>query len=341
MKKIGLFLVAIITLNSCATILNGKTTTVKISSDRPSKIIFKKDTISINNRKTTIKPKRSKKPLKITVLKDTLQQDFYFEKKISATSILNLYNYGIGLIPDIFTQKIYRYPNNLHFITDSTSNKIVLGHKKIVAIPKNKLFVYTSILAPFDIFSIPMLTIGTELFLAKNFSLSAEYGRLFPNVKLSSHEISYLEEKAFSLRFEGKWYNGINLTKNVHLNEYLGLEFRSINSQYNDILDYYEDNTNFTYENIIRDDFATKKRVTIINLKYGLLVPITKRFYFDFYTGLGLRIKRFNHINLEFDKNIHQIYDDNFPSFDVRVFKNYDKRILSNFTLGCKFGINF
>ncbi|WP_435416206.1 hypothetical protein [Polaribacter aestuariivivens] len=341
MKKLGLLIVTVLIVSSCATILNGKTTSVKISSNKPSKIIFNNDTIAINSKKTTITPNRSSKPLEITVLKDSLQQDFSFNKKISVNTLLNVYNYGIGLIPDIYTKKAFRYPNNLHFAVDTISNKIVLSNKKIVVIPKNKLFVYTSVLAPFDIFSIPMVTIGTEFFIAKNLSLSAEYGTLFPDTKLNDHKITYLEEKANSHRFEIKWYNGINFTKNVHLNEYLGFEFRNINSQYNAYLDYYEQNNNSNYSDIIRDDFATKKRVTVINLKYGFLVPVANRFYLDLYTGLGLRIKRFNHLNLEFDSDIHEIYDNDFPSFNIREFKNYDKKTLLNFTLGCKFGINF
>ncbi|WP_298764679.1 hypothetical protein [uncultured Polaribacter sp.] len=340
MKKYSFFIFLMFLLNSCATILNGKTTSVKISADKTSKIIFKKDTISINRQKTTIWPIRSTKPLKITVLKDSLQQDFSFNKKISATTLLNIYNYGIGLIPDIITKKAFRYSNNLHFITDTLTNKIVLSNKKITFVPQKKLFIYTSPLKPFDFFSIPMATLGLEYFVKNNISLSAEYGALLPNIKLNRHNISYLEEKAFNYRLEAKWYNAINLTKNVHLNEYLGFEVRNINSQYNDYITYYE-NDNISERSIITDDFATKKRVTVINLKYGLLLPIGNKFYFDFYTGLGLRIKRFDHINLEYDKAIHRFYDDSLPGFDVRDFKNYNRKNLLNFSLGCKFGINF
>lgn len=341
MRKIGFLLIIILTLNSCASILNRETTTVKISADKASKIIFKNDTISINREKTTINPLRSKKPLHITVLKDSLQQDFSLKKKISANTFLNVYNYGAGVIYDIYTNKAFRYANNLHFVTDSISNKIVLSNKKITIIPKNKLFVYTSPLKPFDFFSIPTISLGTEYFISNNFSVSAEYGVLFPDAKIKKHTISYLEEKAFSYRFETKWYNGINLTKNVHLNEYIGLEFREISSQYNEYLDYYDKNDPIFQENYIRDDFATEKRVTIVNLKYGLLVPVGKRFYFDLYTGVGLRIKRFNRINLEYDSEIHNIKSDNFFSFAFQDFQDYDKKNLFNFSLGCKFGIKF
>ena len=339
MKKKGLILIIILTLNSCASILNGKRTKVKVSADKASKIIFENDTISIDKNQTTIRPIRSKKPLEIKVIKDSLQQNFSFDKKLSNTIFLNVYNYGFGLAVDLFSNKAYRYKNNLHFVTDSLSKKIVLSNKKVTIIPKNKVFIYTSPLQAFDFFSIPMATLGIEYFIKNNFSLSAEYGTLVPNIKLKRHKISYLKEKASLYRFETKWYNAINLTKNVHLNEYLGFEIRQLNSQYNDYLDY-TINNNPNQNKPTRDDFATRKRVTIINIKYGTIVPLGKRFYFDFYSGLGLRMKKFSHINLEFDKNIHQIYDDDFPSFEFREFKNYNKKTMLNLSLGCKFGIN-
>ena len=307
-KQIALLLILILTLTSCASIFNGKRTKVKISADKDSKIIFDNDTISIDINQTTIRPFRSKKPLQIRVLKDSLQQDFSFNKKLSNTVFLNIYNYGLGLAVDLFHDKGYRYKNNLHFVTDSLSNKIMLSSKKVTIVPKNKVFIYTSPLQAFDFFSIPMVTLGVEYFVKNNFSISAEYGSFVANMKLSRHNITYLKEKASTYRFETKWYNGINLTENVHIDEYLGLEIRNINSQYNDYIEY-TDKNNPNQSNTMRDDFATRKRVTIINLKFGTLVPIGKRFYFDFYSGFGLRIKRFNHVNLEFDKKYYFHFD--------------------------------
>jgi hypothetical protein len=81
MKKSLLFLIIIVTISSCATILNLKNTTVKISADKASKIIFKKDTIAIGREQVIIRPERSKKPLKLTILKDSLQQYFFLTEK--------------------------------------------------------------------------------------------------------------------------------------------------------------------------------------------------------------------------------------------------------------------
>jgi hypothetical protein len=81
--------------------------------------------------------------------------------------------------------------------------------------------------------------------------------------------------------------------------------------------------------------------VTILNLKYGLLVPLGNRFYFDFYSGFSLKIKRFNYLNLEYHKTIHQIYNDNdfCLSIPSRGIEDYRKKTLLNYSLGFKFGI--
>lgn len=338
MKQIIFLLFTSIILSSCASIFNLETTKVKISADKKSKIVFNNDTIFINRKQTIIRPKRSKKPLKIIVLKDSLKKVFSFKRKLSPVFYQNISNYGIGFLVDLTNNKRFTYKKNLHFVTDSINNKIALGNKKLAFIPKKRLFIYTSPLKLVDFTSIPMTTLGLEYFIKKNISLSTEYGTLLPGVKLNNHTVSFLEEKASTLRFESKWYNGINFKGNVHLNEYIGLEFRDIKSQYNSYINYYENN-NSNLNNLTRDDFATKKRVTVINFKYGVLFPIGKRVYADFYTGLGLRIRRFNYLNLEYDSSIHKIESDDFFSFNLRDFEDYNKRILPNLSLGFKFGI--
>jgi hypothetical protein len=339
MKKISLSFITILILNSCASILNGERTSIKISSDNESEIVFKKDTLAINRKRGFINPIRSKRTLTITVLKDSLKDNFYLKPKLSNLFWGNIsFNYGLGILVDLSSDRRFTYKQNLHFVTDTIANKIILSNKKIAIMPKNKFLLYTSPLQFLDFFSIPMPTLGTEYFIKKNISLSAEYGFRNLNFRNSPHNISYLKGKASTYRFETKFYNNINLTNNVHLNEYLSLEFREIKSQYNDIISYrLEDNPN--QDNYFTDDFATKKTVTIINLKYGLFVPIGKTFYLDFYSGFGVRIKNFNHINLEYDKSIHQIYYEDDIVFDFKEFKNYTQKSFLNYSLGFKFGI--
>lgn len=339
MKKYTLFFFAVILLNSCASIFHRNTTTVKVSADKESQIIYQQDTLKINRKQLKIEPTRSKKSLKLTVIKDSLQKDFYLKNKISKTYWANiLTTYGIGLLVDLTNNKRFTYKHNLHFVTDSIKSTIEISNKKITKIPKNSFFIYTSPLQFLDFFNIPMATIGTEYFPVDNWSLSAEIGYRFTDFSYRDVNIEFLDEKAKLLRFETKWYNAINFSNNVHLNEYIGLEYRQIKSQYNDNIDYFFRNGQ---RNIITDNFATVKTVSTLNLKYGLLMPIGDKFYFDFYTGLGVRTKHFNYSNLEYDSQIHQISNDGSTFLGIRRFKNYRIKSFLNYSLGLKFGIKF
>jgi hypothetical protein len=45
-----------------------------------------------------------------------------------------------------------------------------------------------------------------------------------------------------------------------------------------------------------------------------------KKFYLNFYIGVGVRIKRFKYINLEYDKFIHQTdFSDTFSIFEFGI----------------------
>ncbi|MFI1772138.1 hypothetical protein [Thalassobellus citreus] len=341
MKKSVFIVLIILLLNSCATVFNKKTTSVNITTDKESQLIYNSDTITINKERIKIHPIRSKKPLEFTILKDSLKENFSLKRKTSFLFWLNLnYTYGLGMLVDFTNDKRFTYKHNLHFITDSISNKIVLSNKKITRLPKNTLFLYTSPLQAIDVFSMPALTLGAEYFIKDNISLSAEYGIKYTNIPNQDYNISYLKNKGLLYRLETKWYNGINLTNNVHSNEYLGIELRVIKNQYNDYINYSERNNSPNEYNYITDDFATKKNVTIVNLKYGLIVLLGKKTYLDFYSGFGVRVKKFNHLNLEYDKSIHRLdFPDDFALFDYRDFKNYNKKSFFNYSLGCKFGI--
>lgn len=67
-------------------------------------------------------------------------------------------------------------------------------------------------------------------------------------------------------------------------------------------------------------------------------MPIGKRFYFNFYIGLGLRTKELIDINKEFNPTIHELRnDDDIISLDPFELY-YDERTALNMSLGFKFG---
>lgn len=354
-KKIGFYCLVILLLSSCASILNGKKTVINLSAEEKSSIIFKKDTFQIHKHKTAIYPERSRKTIKLTVLKDSLKQDFYLRKRISKLFFMNVFNInpytiGAGFLIDFTNPKRFTYKRNLHFETDRINNQIILSRKKVNSIKKKQFFIYTTPLKSIDFLSFPKITLGGEYFIKENVSISYEYGygvNLKSRKYFTKEENLLVNESGNMYRFENKWYNIINYTKNAHLNEYISLEFKQTNRQFNDILEYFnkEDINQIDldiYElDEIRDVFFTKKRVSVINLKYGVLVPIANKFYFDFYSGFGIRIKQVNDFEKDFNSEIHEFYDiDDFPDFDFFSFFDENGTHL-NFSLGFKFGYKF
>lgn len=341
MKLNVLYFTLFLILNSCTTILNGKKTRVAITSDSEASLIYNNDTISINQEKTYIHPSRTNKPLELSITKDSITENFVFKRKVSPLFWLNITSpYVLGFPIDLTNKKRFTYRHHLDFKTDTISNKIVLNHEKLVSMPKTTFLVYTSPLQNIDFLSTPMFTLGAEYFFKENLSLSLEYGNQLSSNSRYDYNIEYLKNKSALYRAEAKWFNGINLTRNVHLNEYLGLELRVIKSQFNDIVNYTVKNTNNQNFNSFTDDYAAKKNVTIINLKYGVFVPIGKKLYFDFYTGFGIRFKTFDYLNLEYDRNIHFVeYSDTFLFPDLAKFNDFEKRTYFNYALGCKFGV--
>lgn len=343
-----IFCLSFLTLTSCVTVLNRPVTKVKISSETNSKLIFLNDTINISQKPTTIRPLRSKQALKLTVFNDSLQNDFLFKRKISEMYWANIFAFNIspiGFGVDLFSDKRFGYESNVHFKVDSISSKIIVGRDKVSPNPKKTFLIYTSPLQAFDFFSVHMPTIGTEYFINKRLSSSIEFG-YNPNPFFRNTEAKINKEYAYLYKTEFKYYPRKNFFKNVRTNEYFSFEYKQINSQFNDKISYSLINNNFInannddFDDWINDTFVTQKKVSVFNIKYGFLVPIRKRFYFDFYTGMGLRLKNYNYVNLEYDPDIHYIDDFGYWIIpDYTSFTNEKRQIISNFSLGFKFGI--
>ena len=73
-----------------------------------------------------------------------------------------------------------------------------------------------------------MAALGAAYFIQNNINLTVEYRIKFQNAQTRKINILYLSDDTISYWFETNFYNIINLTKNVHLNEYLALLFYEI-----------------------------------------------------------------------------------------------------------------
>lgn len=108
-------------LGSCATMLNPHTKEVNIYTTKPSKIVFKKDTIYTADNRAYILPERGKKPVAFQVIKNDSVRTITLRAKNSLAFYANIYNYGIGLIADWKNPKRYTYSTRVFL--DSDENK--------------------------------------------------------------------------------------------------------------------------------------------------------------------------------------------------------------------------
>lgn len=123
-------LAAFCLLTSCATIFNQHSQHVKVSTTKPTKLVYKADTIETQNNETFLYAKRQKKPLEFTVLTDTGAKKVIQKSTLSFAFISNfLLNYGVGALIDLTTTKRYSYPN-IHLDENNTVIKQTTGVTK-------------------------------------------------------------------------------------------------------------------------------------------------------------------------------------------------------------------
>ena len=87
------------------------------------------------------------------------------------------------------------------------------------------------------------------------------------------------------------------------------------------------------------DNYAIKKKITLLNLKFGILFSLEKHFYVDVFSGLGIKYRNNKKTYKEYDADAHNVGGFSGPNFKN---KNLSKNeIIPNSSLGGKFGIKF
>ena len=228
-------------LQSCATLLNGKTTKVKLHAPKGTTIQFKDSSYQIQEDPIEIYPIRSKDSLRLSISNDSLSSNFAFKRKTSAMVALNWlipFSFGAGFIVDLTNPRRFTYDRNYRFAIDTLNKRFYLPAKSPIRFKRNDVFVYTSPLQAMDVFTQPMLTLGAEYFITDNLSFSAEYGTVYTDRLGPKPDNEIFENKGRSFRYELKLYNVISRSKNPRFNKYIGFETRFIRYQFNDEIDY-------------------------------------------------------------------------------------------------------
>jgi hypothetical protein len=175
-----------------------------------------------------------------------------------------------------------------------------------------------------DRISLQTAQIGFEFHLSPAYSIDFSYGHVFGRESLND-----ARGGGFKAKTELRNYNYpfIQL-KNVR--EYWALEgfFHKIDYPSHGTFENIEDST------IYEEDYFIKKDVWGLNVKYGLVLNLSKRFVVDFYVGGGFRIKNVDHFE-------RVRLDDQFTSVDILAVHIRDKPgnyVTPNLSTGFKIG---
>ncbi|MBV7268189.1 hypothetical protein [Winogradskyella luteola] len=345
MRKLCFLLSLFLLLNSCATVLNKKTTKVKIHAPHGTKVSLNGKTHFVKNESIKIFPKRSKDSLRLIVSNDSISNNFALRKKTSGTIALNLflpYTFGAGFLVDLTNHKRFTYKKNLYFDIDSINNRFYMPRKKPLLFKKNDVFIYTTPLKAIDIFSQPMLTIGAEYFFTNKMSFSAEYGTVYTKRLGSGRnpKLQLVEDKGRAFRYELKYYNLISISNNPRVNEYIGVEARFLRYQFNDDIRFSRKIDDIRYT--VDETLVVQKSIDIFNIKYGLNYPIGKRLYIDLYSGFGIRIRTLKNPNRNYNPDTDFLLDeDSHYDFRRNNIEGINEGNDFNFSLGFKFGYKF
>jgi len=113
MKKIAAYLLLILILDSCATIMNKSTTKLNICSNKPTRLKVNKNTYNFDS-ECQIIVERKKDTLILYAESDSLKKTIKLKSKNSFSYYANIfYNYGLGCICDNKNPKRYTYQNDI------------------------------------------------------------------------------------------------------------------------------------------------------------------------------------------------------------------------------------
>jgi len=103
-----LYIVPLLFLHSCATLLNNERTMLTVYTDKPTQIQYENFDLTVNEKQRILVTRRPE-PLIIEAKQDSLEKTFVLPPRLSGMLWMNVYNYGVGLIVDHFSPKKYTY----------------------------------------------------------------------------------------------------------------------------------------------------------------------------------------------------------------------------------------
>jgi hypothetical protein len=193
---------------------------------------------------------------------------------------------------------------------------------------------YTTPLLVLGNLSHPMVSLGGEYIFLSRLGIAAEFGiKIKDN---STCDTLWERSKGYTYRLELKYYD-IYKSKKENLRNYISLEYRYIKDNHNEVFTYHQDTSS---NDDFKDNYGVLKDIYIGNIKYGVIIGISKRFFSDIYCGIGIRYRDVRNTNREYNKDLgheHAYVDDIFSDWGLKETSG----LYPNLSLGFKIGIRF
>lgn len=294
MKRGFFILVLALACSSCASILTGKRSQVKIHTDKSVPIVVDRDTINwVGGGPITWRVENKKMPLPIIVLDSTQRQPFLAIKAHKPfTYWLNAvpFFYFGGFLVDEVTGLKWRYPRNIYITSDSTG----LSYLPYVPMEpemlerKNKVtFAPLSVINAYH----PAWELGYERLQGDRGAIQFTFGIFRSwenNYARNSRGFKTSVEKKFYLRNQRTtrfYLSGV--LEYIHKNHDANLQFEVVDAQGNLVQPVQVFNQLMTIE----------KRFVSLKPRFGVETYITPRFVVEGFFGLGIRSRVVRHQN--------------------------------------------
>jgi hypothetical protein len=169
-------------------------------------------------------------------------------------------------------------------------------------------------LALIDDFSFAAIQGGVEVALSDRMSWFNEFGFRYRNGLIDNGDTSFVKPGGFKIKSELRYYlkdwndNAGRLT-----GYYLAVNLFYLKNTRNAYVGYY--NKQDTTKATTSDDFGMTRKVWGGNLIIGKQMALGKRFMFEYYGGLGVRIRNIVTVAREFDAERHREHHAHDASF--------------------------
>lgn len=180
-------------------------------------------------------------------------------------------------------------------------------NRKSQNLPNARLLVKLAPLAAIDAMSFPTITGGVEVHLAPQFSLYNEVGIRYRKGWPEVSDTQFVSPGGFKLKSEFRYYfKEGNIHTRFH-GHYIAMNGFFTNQKYNSTVEY--NSKDYYSSSALKDDIGVTKSVWGLNALWGWQDDLGKRFMFEVYEGIGIRIRNYKTVNQQFNYDRDEVIE--------------------------------